>query len=91
MLHVPDPGRKVIRSYGLYAGSRRKDLEQCRAMLGQEPIPEPEVLTWQDCLSKLGDGKRGNCPVCGARLIQREVIAPMLRGMNLKFPLTAAA
>lgn len=89
--HVPEPGRKVIRSYGLYAGSRRKDLESCREMQGQEPIPEPEVLTWQDCMSKFGDGNCGKCPVCGATLIQREVIAPKRRGMNLKFPHREAA
>lgn len=91
MLHVPEPGRKVIRSYGLYAGSRRKGLEQCREILGQGPISEHEVLTWQDCVSKLGVRDRSCCPVCGARLVQREVIAPMRQGMNRKYPLREVA
>jgi hypothetical protein len=90
MLHVPEPGRKVIRSYGICAGSRRRDLEKCREFLGQEPIPEPETLTWQDCLSKAGGEVRCRCPVCGAFLVEREVIAPRHVGMNLKFPLRAA-
>ena len=91
MLHVPEPGRKVIRSYGLYAGSRRRDLDLCRELLGQEPIPDPEPLTWQDCLEKVNDAERGRCPVCGAYLVQREVIAPSRAGMNLKLPLREAA
>jgi len=91
MMHVPEPGRQVIRSYGLYAGSRRKDLERCREMRGQEPIPESEVLTWQDCVGKYDAGEHGRCPVCGAYLVQREVIAPRRVGMNLKYPMREAA
>ena len=91
LLHVPEPGRKVVRSYGLYAGSRRKDLDRCREMLGQEPVQEPEVRDWQECMAKFGDKDHSRCPVCGARLVKQRLIAPDFWGMARKYPLLEAA
>jgi len=91
LLHVPEPGQKLVRSYGIFAGSRRPDLNRCREMLGQGPLEETEVRTWQECVSKLGDKDPSRCPVCGARLIQKEVFRPDFRGVTRKFPLQDAA
>lgn len=91
LMHVPEPGQKVVRSYGIFAGSRRADLNRCREMLGQGPVQETEVRTWQECVTKLGDKDPSRCPVCGARLIQKEVFRPDFRGVTRKFPLQDAA
>jgi hypothetical protein len=91
LMHVPEPGQKVVRSYGLLAGTRRADLNRCRDMLGQGPVQETKIRSWQDCVAKLGDNDPSRCPVCGARLIQREVFRPDFRGETRKFPLGEAA
>jgi hypothetical protein len=91
LMHVPEPGQKVVRSYGVFAGSRRADLNRCREMLGQGPVQETEVRTWQECVTKLGDHDPSRCPVCGARLVQKEVFRPEFRGVTRKFPLQDAA
>jgi hypothetical protein len=91
LLHVPKPGSKVVRSYGLYAGCRRDDLNLCREMLDQEPVQEVKVRDWQDCVSKFGDKDPSRCPICGARMLLREVIAPLFKGMTMKFPLLESA
>ena len=44
------------------------------------PVQEPEVRSWQECMAKFGDKDPSRCPVCGARLIQREVLRPDFRG-----------
>ena len=91
LLHVPEPGHKVVRSYGLYAGSRRQALDRCRELLGQGPVQEPKTRTWQECVAGFGETNPGQCPVCGARLVQREVFRPDFRGETRKFPLKEAA
>lgn len=91
LMHVPEPGHKVVRSYGIFAGSRRTDLNRCRELLGQGPVEETEVRTWQECVSKLGDKDPSRCPVCGARLVQKELFRPDFRGVTRKYPLKEAA
>jgi putative transposase/transposase-like zinc-binding protein len=91
LLHVPEPGQKVVRSYGILAGSRRADLNRCRELLGQGPVQETEVRSWQECVTRLGDNDPSRCPVCGARLVQKEVFRPDFRGVTRKFPLQEAA
>jgi hypothetical protein len=91
LLHVPEPGQKVVRSYGIFAGSRRTDLNRCRELLGQGPIEVPEFLGWQECVAKFGDKGPSRCPVCGARMITRETFRPEYTGRTMKFPLQAAA
>lgn len=91
LLHVPEPGHKVVRSYGLYASSRREALDHCRGLLGQKPVEEPKVRSWQECVAGFGEANPGQCPVCGARLVQREVFRPDFRGETRKFPMKEAA
>lgn len=89
LLHVPEPGHKVVRSYGLFAGSRRADLDRCRQLVGQSPVEEPPVRSWQECVAPFGAANPGICPVCGARLIKREVFRPRRDGTEM--PLKEAA
>lgn len=42
LLHVPEPGTQVVRSWGLYAAQCKNELERCREFLGQEPIQKEE-------------------------------------------------
>jgi hypothetical protein len=37
LFHVPAPGARVVRSYGLYAPTKRTELALCRAQVGQTP------------------------------------------------------
>ncbi len=91
LMHVPEPGQKVVRSYGLLAGTRRADLNRCREILGQGPVKETKTRSWQDCMAKFGDKDPSRCPVCGARLIQRAVFRPDPGGMTRKQQLKDAA
>ena len=91
MRHVPVPRRNMVRSYGLYAGRRRQDLDRCRGQVGQEPVPEVAERDWQEILAKFGEHNHGRCPVCGARLVLRSKIEPEFKVRATKFPLTAAA
>lgn len=91
LLHVPEPGHKIVRAYGLYAGSRRAALDRCRELLGQEPVQEPEARPWQECVTGLGEDDPSRCPVCGARLMPREVFRQEFNGVTRKFSLPDAA
>jgi len=69
LFHIPVPRSKVVRYYGLYAPNKRKDLELCRQIAGQEPICEPDVLAWQEFCETKGFEHPERCPVCGKSLI----------------------
>ncbi len=67
--HVPPPGMKMVRSYGLYAPMSRELLEQARGAI--EPGPE-----WAEARRRIGSRHRGpqadrgqRCPVCGLALV----------------------
>jgi hypothetical protein len=62
LLHVPAPGTRVVRSYGLHAPTKQDTLAVCREHLGQEPMAAPVVLDWQTA-----------CQARGARLGPRVV------------------
>jgi hypothetical protein len=85
-LHVPQPGHKIVRSYGIYAGSRQADLLRSRDLLGQPPIPEPGLRPWQDCVAMVGEQHPERCPICGARLITRGIVRPEPRSRPWKLP-----
>jgi hypothetical protein len=69
LLHVPPPGMKMVRSYGLYAPRCREALEAAHAVI--EPSPE-----WRQARRRL-DRRHGparapqgpRCPVCGLALV----------------------
>jgi len=79
LLHVPAPGTRVVRSYGLYAPTKRQDLAVCREQLEQGPVIQPAVLDWQTYCSARGVDHPERCPVCGQRLIRRGFILPASR------------
>jgi Putative transposase. len=75
--HVPDYRRQVVRSYGLYAHSKTRALNQARACHTQAPVERPSFLTWQAYYLRLGREQGvATCPYCGAALIVR---APLPR------------
>jgi len=69
LLHVPPPGMKMVRSYGLYAPRCREALEAAHAVI--EPSPE-----WREARRRI-DRRHGaqrapqgpRCPVCGLALV----------------------
>jgi Putative transposase/Transposase zinc-binding domain len=76
LLHVPAPGTRVVRAYGLYAATKREALAGCRAQLGQGPTAEPVVLDWQTACRDRGDAHPERCPRCGRLLVRLGVILP---------------
>ena len=76
--HVPTPGSRVVRAYGLYAPTKGAALAVCRAQVGQGPVVKPVVLDWQTACSQQGTEHPERCPVCGQRLVCRDLI-PRLR------------
>ncbi len=68
--HVPPPGMHTVRSWGLYASSRRGDLARARTALGQPaPAASPVRVRWQDVLRRIGGDAATRCAVCGAELV----------------------
>jgi hypothetical protein len=43
LLHVPLPGFHVVRGYGLYSRTGKRDLETCRSRLTGVPGPHPQL------------------------------------------------
>jgi hypothetical protein len=78
LLHVPAPGTRVVRSSGLYAPTKRETLAICREHVGQGVVEAPVVLDWQTACSQQGAEHPERCPVCGQRLVCRDLI-PRLR------------
>lgn len=74
LMHVPPDGFKTVRSYGIYAGSKRETLNKCRERFGQkkyeEEIEDIKGASWLDELVEEGRV----CPICGERLEVKETI-----------------
>ncbi len=69
LLHVPAPGTRMVRAYGVYAPTKRAALVVCRDQLGQGPVEAPVVLDWQTACSQQGAAHPECCPVCGQGLV----------------------
>lgn len=68
--HVPPPGMHTVRSWGLYASSRRNDLARARSALGQPAqAASPVRQRWQDVVRRAGGDAATRCRVCGAELV----------------------
>ena len=89
--HVPEPGTRVVRSYGLYAPTARAAWASCREQLGQGPVEVPERLDWQTACQDRGDDHPERCPVCGRRLVAISVITPSSRPPPAGLPGEAVA
>jgi hypothetical protein len=90
LLHVPPPGTKVVRGYGLYAPTKGAALARCREQLGQGPVVRAAGLDWQTACSQRGEDHPERCPVCGCLLVCNGVIprasgppALVVRGENV--------
>jgi hypothetical protein len=55
-LHVPPPGSRVVRSYGLYAPTTGEALTAARAQLGQGPVAAPGGPGLADGVQPAGSG-----------------------------------
>jgi len=78
MQHVPEKRTQVVRAWGLYSSSKRKELNRCRQIFGQLPAEEPEFLTWQEALAQRNPENNPQlCPVCGKKLVDLGEICPV--------------
>jgi hypothetical protein len=91
LLHVPPPGTRVVRCYGLYAPTKGAALAICRTQLGQEPAAKPAVDPWQKDAHQDGAVAYECCPVCGRRLLTSGIILPASRPPPAGIPVEAVA
>ena len=68
--HVPVPRLRMLRAYGLYAAAKRRQLEQCRALVPATQDGAAARLRQSDeaCIPR--------CPQCGKVLEAHELAAP---------------
>jgi len=91
LLHVPEPGTKVVRHWGLYCPTKDDELNRSRELLGQAPVEGVEDLDWQSCCERLGATHPELCPVCGTRLLVGDALPPERVERPLKLPHQEAA
>ncbi len=85
--HVPVPGSRMVRAYGLYANSKSADLAQARQALGLPQALHPDSVTWQEFLKRVGHQQPACCPVCGAALVVHSTFRRRERPPGLAGPL----
>ena len=83
--HVPPPRSILVRSYGLYSHTKKKNLDIARHALGQRKVEPPSKLMWQDAFKKI-DLSKTICPTCGKPLIVTQVIPPFTREPRMNSP-----
>jgi hypothetical protein len=88
--HVPEPNVKIIRHWGLYGARCQEELNQCRELLGQDPVAETPEIEWQEVCAHLGSMHPERCPECGTRLVEGAIIKPEREPCPLKLPQCAA-
>lgn len=66
LLHLPAPGKPMLRYYGLYHGSCLASLNRARQQLRQSPVMEPPGLDWLSFIRRFGEPAR--CALCGSAL-----------------------
>ncbi|MCP4132849.1 MAG: transposase, partial [bacterium] len=69
MQHVPEKGHRVVRAWGLYSPTKKKELDCCRKIFGQLPAEDAEFLSWQDAFSLHNIEEPAHCPQCGKKLM----------------------
>lgn len=74
--HVPVPGFRVLRGYGLYAHTAANKRQQARTSL---PEPQPTSPSETEPLEPTPEPPETTCPVCGSCL-QIRPFRPQLRG-----------
>ena len=68
--HVPPHRLQTIRSYGLYASHYRKQLNEARALCGQQAVSRAacERPSWQTYCEQVGRREASHCGCCGSAL-----------------------
>ncbi|WP_422862243.1 IS91 family transposase [Desulfoluna limicola] len=85
LTHVPPPKAVLVRSYGLYAQAKKKNLNIARQTLGQGRVELPRKILWQDAVKK-SDPSKTSCPTCGKALILTQTIEPFNRESRMNSP-----
>ena len=70
--HVPPPGLRCFRAYGIYYRGNRHLLDISRAHFGQGPVRDPEFLPFEQFLARKGAAKDFTCPECGGPAVTVE-------------------
>lgn len=78
--HIPLPGLRMVRAYGLYASARRADLERCRAQLPAPPAPTEDDATFTSDLDV------DRCPICNKTMIIEETTVYPARFRRARAP-----
>jgi Putative transposase len=91
LLHVPPPGTRIVRYYGLYVPTKSAALAVCRAQLGQAPVAKPACDDGQTDAQQDGTAPYERCPVCGRRLLPSGIILPPSRPPPAVMPGEAVA
>lgn len=75
--HVPEPGRHILRGYGLYAHTKTPELDRARNLFHQPPFAPPARLTWQAYYQRRQPQAGAHrCTVCGAPLVRSRLLTP---------------
>lgn len=77
--HVPEPGRHLVRYWGLYARGLTTQLEQARAALPASPPPSPAARLHSSPHPCAPRSSQRECPLCGQRLIFLAILGPLAR------------
>lgn len=74
LMHIPPDGFKTVRNYGIYASSKRAELNKCRERFGQksyeEAVEDIKGAAWLEDLIE----ENSCCPICGEKLEVTEKI-----------------
>lgn len=85
LYHVPPPHAVLVRSYGLYAQTKKEELNIARRALGQDKVGLARKVVWQDVIKKT-DPSKTICPTCGKTLIVTRVIPPFGKEAKMNSP-----
>ncbi len=73
VLHIPEPGMRVVRSYGLYHHTHREKLEQARELLGGGTAADHDVADDTSAAEESTEEVEPlRCPVCQRALVRGE-------------------
>ncbi|MFQ5459123.1 MAG: IS91 family transposase [Myxococcota bacterium] len=64
--HIPDQNFRCLRHAGIFANRvRTEKLEKARRLLGQNPKPAPQRISWREMFRNTFDHDPLECPRCG--------------------------
>lgn len=81
--HIPIPGLRIVRAYGLYASNRRAALERCRQQL---PAPSGDNERSEPPFGSSDELRVERCPVCSKQLVVESTIVGHPRKSRARDP-----